>query len=415
VQLRYALWDSAQQPAYQACSDAFQKLHPNITIQIEQAGWGNYWDGLTAGLVAGTAPDVFTDHLAKYPELLGKAQLLDIAPYATVDNVDTKMYLVDAGLWVKDGKRYGLPKDWDTIAVYYNADMLKAAGVDPGIMKTWTWNPDDGGTFQATIAKLTLDNKGRNGLDPAFDKTHVVQWGFSGSGAGDGGSGGQTDWSSFAASTGFQLTDGPWSKTYHYDDPRVAKTLQWWADLHLVKGFAPGSDSLSGTDNKALFFAKKVALTTDGSWQINNFAQNSKFGVGIGMLPAGPNGTKSPINGLSDAIWVGTKHPAEAWQWVKFLASPDCANIVGGFGVVFPAIQSGVDKSLAAHQKTGVDASAFTDIAAQPGATYLLPITDHGSEVTNLANPVLQDIFDGKSKAADALPKLNTDINALFK
>ena len=70
---------------------------------------------------------------------------------------------------------------------------------------------------------------------------------------------------------------------------------------------------------------------------------------------------------------------------------------------------------LAAHQKTGVDASAFTDIAAKPGATYLLPITDHGSEVTNLANPVLQDIFDGKSKSADALPKLNTDINALFK
>jgi multiple sugar transport system substrate-binding protein len=311
--------------------------------------------------------------------------------------------------------RYGLPKDWDTIAVFYNADMFEAAGIDPAVMKDWTWNPQDGGTFEETIAKLTLDAEGRNGLDPNFDASNVVQWGFTGSGAGDGGSGGQTDWSAFAASTGFQLTDGPWGTQYHYDDPRVAETLQWWADLHLVKGYAPGTDSLSGADNKTLFFAQKVAMTTDGSWQINNIIQNATFSTGIGMLPAGPEGAKSPINGLSDAIWSGTQHPEEAWQWVKFLASTDCANIVGDFGVVFPAIQSGVDKALAAHSEKGADVSAFTDIAALPNATYLLPITDHGSEVTNLANPVLVDIFDGKVTAADALPQLNQDINALFE
>ena len=48
-------------------------------------------------------------------------------------------------------------------------------------------------------------------------------------------------------------------------------------------------------------------------------------------------------------------------------------------------------------------------------ATFLLPIADHGSEIANLAGPVLQDIFDGKAKAADVLPNLNDQINALFK
>jgi len=64
VELQYWLWDNNQQPAYQACADAFTKQNPNITIKISQQGWGAYWDALTTGFAAGSAPDVFTDHLA---------------------------------------------------------------------------------------------------------------------------------------------------------------------------------------------------------------------------------------------------------------------------------------------------------------------------------------------------------------
>ncbi|MCB0214622.1 MAG: extracellular solute-binding protein, partial [Anaerolineae bacterium] len=74
VELRYALWDSAQQPAYEACAAEFQKEHPNISIKIEQSGWDDYWSTIQTGMVAGNAPDVFTDHLAKYPEFAEKAQ-----------------------------------------------------------------------------------------------------------------------------------------------------------------------------------------------------------------------------------------------------------------------------------------------------------------------------------------------------
>ena len=184
VQLRYVLWVSNQQPAYQACADEFTKRNPNITISIEQAGWSEYWDGLTTSLVSGTAPDVFTDHIAHYPELLSKGQLLDIQPYVDQDKVDTSIYLVDPSLWVKDGKRYGLPKDWDTIALFYNQDAFSKGGITADDIANWTWNPDDGGTFQQSIAKLTLDANGKNGFDPAFDKSNVVQWGFEG-GPGD--------------------------------------------------------------------------------------------------------------------------------------------------------------------------------------------------------------------------------------
>lgn len=412
VELQYWLWDNNQQPAYQACADAFTKQNPGITIKISQQGWGAYWDALTTGFASGSAPDVFTDHLSKYAQFLDEGLLLDIQPMVTADNVNLKQYVEDPDLWVKDGKRYGLPKDWDTIAVFYNADMLAKAGVDPKELSSWTWNPKDGGTFQQIVAKLTLDKNGNNGLSPNFDKNNVVQYGYV-SGVGDAGSGGQTEWSAFAASTGFRLTDKPWATHYNYGDQRVIDTLQWWADLRNVQGFAPNANAMSGSDSHAIFKAGQAAMTTDGSWEINDLTQGAKFKVGIGMLPAGPEGkVVSPINGLSDGIWSGTKHPQEAWKWVKFLASPDCANIVGDFGVVFPAIQSGVDKAVAKHLSDGVDVSAFTNETAN---TYLLPLTAHGNEVTQLVAPVLQSIFDGSAKASDVLPQLQTDIDALFK
>ena len=411
VELQYWLWDNNQQPAYQACADAFTKQNPNITIKISQQGWGAYWDALTAGFASGTAPDVFTDHLAKYAQFLDEGLLLDIQPMVTADNVDLAQYVSDPELWVKDAKRYGLPKDWDTIAVFYNVAMLQKAGIDPSTMNTWTWNPQDGGTFQQVVAKLTIDKNGKNGLDPAFDKNNVVQYGYV-AGAGDPGSGGQTEWSAFAASTGFRLTDAPWATAFNWGDPRLISTLQWWADLRNVKGFAPNADAMSGSDSRAIFLAGQAAMTTDGSWATNQLTTGT-FKAGIGMLPAGPEGkVVSPINGLSDGIWSGTEHPAGAWQWVKFLASPDCANIVGDFGVVFPAIQSGVDKAVAKHQADGVDVSAFTNELAH---TYLLPLTDHGNEAASLVAPVLQAIFDGSAMAADVLPQLQTDVNDLFK
>lgn len=413
VVIRYALWDSNQQPAYQACANEFTRRNPNITIRIEQAGWGEYWGGLTTALVSGTAPDVFTNHLAYYPELMSKGQLLDIQPFVERDGVDLSIYLIDPDLWVKDGKRYGLPQDWDTIAIFYNKDMFEAAGITQEEIDGWTWDPETGGTFMETIAKLTLDENGNNGLSPEFNKNAVVQWGFAG-GPGDAGSAGQPDWSGFAASLGWQPTDGPWTTKYHYDDPRIAATLQWWADLHLVHGFAPGTDSLSG-GVESLFLAQKVAMFPMGSWAAGWIVDSATFEVGFAKLPAGPEGVKSPINGLSPAIYAGTEHPEEAWQWVKFIASPDCANIVGDHAVVFPAIQSGVDRAIAAFEKKGMDVTAFTDVAATPGATYLLPMTEHGSEIKDILQPVLQDIFDGRVTAAEALPVVNEEINALFE
>ncbi|MEW5960765.1 MAG: sugar ABC transporter substrate-binding protein [Chloroflexota bacterium] len=414
VEIRYGLWDSAQQPPYEACAAEFQKQHPNIKIKFEQSGWDDYWSGLQTSMVAGNAPDVFTNHLAKYPEFAQKGQIVDIQPLVERDKAPTDIYIGDlADLWTRDGKRYGLPKDWDTIAVFYNKKMLADAGIDPKIMETWTWSPQDGGTFEETIAKLTLDENGNNGLSPDFDKTKVKQYGFIPQGSGT--AYGQTEWSHWAVSNGFKFQDELWGTKYYYDDPKFAETIQWYADLWLKKGYSPTFPEVKSLRGDALFQAGKGAMTTQGSWMIKNYVENSNFEVGFGLLPIGPQGRKSMFNGLADSIYTGSKHQEEAWEWVKFLASPACENIVGEYAVVFPAIQSGVEKALEAHKKNGLDVSAFTTEALDPNGTFLFPVADHASEVTTIMTQAQEKIDLGEVDAATALKAANEEVNALFK
>ena len=122
-EINYWLWDANQLPAYQQCADDFTKANPDITVKITQRGWDDYWTTLTNGFVAGTAPDVFTDHLAKYPRV--RRARSSCSPWTTPSPRTTSTLTIYteglADLWVgQDGKRYGLPKDWDTVALFYN-------------------------------------------------------------------------------------------------------------------------------------------------------------------------------------------------------------------------------------------------------------------------------------------------------
>ncbi|MCG8349574.1 MAG: extracellular solute-binding protein [Chloroflexales bacterium] len=414
VTIRYALWDANQQPAYEACAASFHEQNPNITVKIEQVGWDDYWSNIQTGMVGGTAPDVFTNHLAKYPEFASKGQLVDIQTLVERDGVDTSQYIGRlADLWQREDKRYGLPKDWDTIAIVYNKDMFQQAGIDEASLNDLTWNPQDGGSFGELIKKLTLDANGNNALSSDFDKSNVVQYGFIPQGAGD--AYGQTEWSMFAVSNGWQFNEGPWATSYNYGDPKFVETIQWYANLNLEEGIAPPLADIESLEANTLFSSGKGAMTTDGSWMIGQYIKDAIFPIGFALLPQGPEGRKSMFNGLADSIWTGSSQQEEAWQWVQFAASPECQNIVGSFGVVFPAIQTGVDAALQAYQERGVDVTAFTEQALDPDVTFLFPIADHASEIVAIMEPVMDSIMLGQATAADALPLANQEVNTLFQ
>ena len=70
-------------------------------------GWDDYWSKLTNGFVAGDAPDVFTNHLSKYPEFVTQQQLVPLDDTLTKDGFNADQYQPGlADLWKgQDGKR----------------------------------------------------------------------------------------------------------------------------------------------------------------------------------------------------------------------------------------------------------------------------------------------------------------------
>jgi len=422
--IEYWLWDSGQQPGYQKCADAFQQQNPGLRIHISQYGWDTYWSKLTAGFIADTAPDVFTDHLAKfaqYVDLKVLRPLDDLGPTSDIQDADYQQGLAE--LWKgQDGKRYGAPKDWDTVAIFYDKSALDAAGVTASQLENLTWNPQDGGTFEKLVAHLTIDTKGVRGDEPGFDKNHVKIHGLASEGAGGQGWG-QTQWSAFTGSAGWQVTDkNPWGTHFNLDQPTFQDTLSWYFGL-ADKGYLPtyaeiGGSNPIGTDKQIQSGISAMGIS--GSWMISTFskltdAAGKKLEIGIAPTPIGPTGKRaSMFNGLADSVTTLSKQPDNAAKWVKFMSGEQCQDLIGQSGVVFPARPKGTELAVAYNKKErGLDVTPFTD-QVRNKTTFLFPVTTNAADITALLQPRLDAVYLG-SKPVSSLTELNNQLNDLFK
>lgn len=416
VTLDYWLWDTVQLPGYRACADAFEAENPGIDIRITQYGWADYWQKLTAGLIAGAGPDVFTDHLTKYPEFVTRDVLLPLESLEATSDFDGSEFQEGlADLWMgQDGMHYGMPKDFDTIALFFDHAMLEEAGMTAADLQDLTWNPEDGGTFEDVIAHLSVDANGVRGDEEGFDPANVVTYGLAS--AGSGGSGhGQTQWSWLAGATGWTYTDEEvWAQEYNYDDPRVQDSVAWLFGL-VDKGFMPSFEEVGTSPNPTQQLGSgSAALSADGSWTIRSYEQLDGIELGIAKVPAGPaDHPASMYNGLGDSISAQTDHPQEAAQFVSFLGSDACQVIIGEEGVIFPARPAGTEAAIETFNERGIDVTPFTELVENEN-TVLFPVTDHGAEVLSILNPVMDGIYIGDLDAS-ALTEANEQINDLFE
>ncbi len=415
--INYVLWDDRQQPAYQKCADAFHVANPDITVKITQMGWDDYWTAVNTELNSGSGKiDVFTDHLAFYKGFLDAGQIIDISKEVAAAKVDTKQYkpgLLD--LWSKNGGIYGLPKDFDTIALAYDSTFTRQHGVTDAQMKALTWNAKDGGTYEQILKKLTVDSAGNNALSPKFNKNKVVTYALAAPDATS--AWGQTDWSGLAFSNGFQFLDkNPWGSKYYYDSPKLAQVLAWY-QKGILGGWIMDPRKTGNLGTTALWNAGKIVMATKGSWEITDMLKVKDGNIKFVQQPAGPLGVKTMYNGLADSVVAKTKNRDAAVKWVLFTGSTACQDLVAAAHVVFPAIDSSFSKAKDAFKGAGVDLSGFTDEAVAT-KTMIPPISDVGQKVGAIWGPVLQRIFYGQTQGLaniqKALTAVNKQLNALF-
>ncbi|ACQ81064.1 extracellular solute-binding protein family 1 [Beutenbergia cavernae DSM 12333] len=413
--VRYWMWDSSQMPGYQQCADDFEAANDDIEIRIEQYGWDDYWTQLTASFVAENAPDVFVDHTAHFGKFVVLDQILDISDRVEADGVDLDQYQDGlTSLWTgPDGESlYGLPKDWDTEALFYNTAMIEEAGYSAEDLWELEWNPTDGGSFEELVAALTVDANGVRGNQEGFDADNVATYGLGFNGSG--GAFGQTQWSPFALGNDWQYADqNPWGTEFYYGDDEFTETISWWRSL-IEKGYMPPlAQATSGVNQMETLGAGGYAMIVEGAWNARAVSELAGIEAQVAPTPIGPSGQRASVfNGLSDAIWSGTPNPDEAWRWVSYLGSPDCQDVMADSGRIFPAIRTSTDTAIEVFEGLGIDAEAFA-VHVDDGTTVPTQISDRFAQIDTIMLPALDSVmaFDAEP---DTLVGANDRVNALF-
>ncbi|WP_368296464.1 ABC transporter substrate-binding protein, partial [Enterocloster clostridioformis] len=139
-ELSVSIWDSYQEPGIKEILADFTE-ETGIKTKLTVVKWDEYWTMLEAGAQGGSLPDVFWMHSNESERYMSNGMLLDLTDkIAESDTIDPENYPEDIwGLYTYKDKYYAVPKDVDTIALWYNKTMFDEAGLAYPTAD-WTWD-----------------------------------------------------------------------------------------------------------------------------------------------------------------------------------------------------------------------------------------------------------------------------------
>ena len=248
----------------------FNKEHADtIEIQPTTLEWGvPFYTKVQTSAAVGAGPDMMTYHLSRLPLGVTTGALSEIT---TEDLASVGLKASDYGdanfkAGQVDGKQYAVPFDIHSIVLYYNKDMLKAAGLlgDDGLPK----GLDGADNFKAALKKLQAGG---------------AQYGVSiHSAAGD------SMWRIFYSLLGQQdgvfLKDGKFLDGDNLDKAiKATDVIKSW----VAEGLAPASTEYPASI--ALFTGGKAAMHINGVWEVPTMtdlkAKGQLFDWGAVQLP----------------------------------------------------------------------------------------------------------------------------------
>ena len=126
------LWEWGSDELFQEIIDGYTAIHPNVTINLVNNPWEDYWTKLPLALDGENGPAIFNIHNSYHENLINYMAPLEIP----LEDLQADFTGVDAH--VIDGEVYYIDYGMMTGAVYYNKDMWEAAGLtEADIPKTW--------------------------------------------------------------------------------------------------------------------------------------------------------------------------------------------------------------------------------------------------------------------------------------
>lgn len=368
--ITYAIWDDNQRPAMEQIARKFEAANPGAKVEIQLTPNNQYWTKLQTALSGGSGPDVMWMNGPQFGLYASEGQL------APLDGVDPTKYPESLStLYTYNGKVMGAPKDFDTVALWYNKKQLDAAGV--GVPTTWA-------EMQEAAKKATTgDVKGFAAVNYPQENIYDV-----------------------IAQAGGEVINAEHTKS-GYGSPQALQGVEYLLSF-IKNGSSPTAQQMVDTLPEDQFMAGKVAMIYMASYEVLPFSKSTVAAdIDVAPLPKGPAGNQSVIHGLANAANAKSKHLDLAKKFAVFASGEEASRIQADTGTVIPAYngtQEAWAKSMPQYQL-----NVHLD-AVKNAVPY--PVSLRRSEWSKLEKDAFPQIWAGAIDPAAGLKKLGEQMQA---
>lgn len=298
---KLTLWTHYEtaQDVIQGLVDDYCKLNKNVDITNEFVPFADIKKQLSVGLAANELPDVATIDNPDMAAFAAMGVFADITEYIK-DWPGKDQYF--AGPWkscMYDGKLHGIPVGSNCLALYYNVDMLKDAGVEPPT----TWDE-----LKDAAKKLTRDGVKGMAISAPNNEEGTFQF---------------IPW---LLSTGATVEK--------VDGPEGIKAFAFLQDL--IKDGYMSIEVINWTqaDVCKQFMAGNVAMMLNGPWQLPTIEKEAPdLNFGITLAPKDKQ-YSSVLGGENWGVVKGENVEASV-EFIKYLAEPDVLkSYISKFGYI---------------------------------------------------------------------------------
>ncbi|HBE04725.1 MAG: hypothetical protein A2096_13030 [Spirochaetes bacterium GWF1_41_5] len=281
-----------------ACN-IFNEQSKLVKIKMNHIQWSKYSSKIISMAAAGVMPDILILTTTELYNFQYRDMLLDLTPFIENDLDFKKNILPDFYQTVLysceiKGKMFALPAWNNGLVVYFNKQLFDFTGLK---------YPDESLDFNEII-KIGL--KIKNTSYPEKIKRYALN--IYGAGRAY----------LVCAMNGVKVFDEYATKCY-LDHPDAISALKWYYSLIYVHDIAPTFGEVSETGINTMFEIGSLAMYTTGTHMASRIGNKIEWGIS----PMFRN--KRRINGdgqyICFAISKKTKHPDDAWKFLKLLVS----------------------------------------------------------------------------------------------
>jgi len=355
----------------------FSVENSDIVVKYEPIT-GDYGASINTMVAAGEEPDIYYMDIFQFPAFAENEVLVpldDMMAEAGVAREDFVPALIDA--FTYNGVTYGIPKDFNTLGLFYNQGMFEAAQV---ALPTddWTWDDLEG----AAAALSDPDNNVFGFGVPADAGRFPV----------------------FVFQNGGQVMNDDFSDTL-LDSEEAVGAAEFYTGFRADGSGAIPADVGEGWQGTS-FGKAQFAMVYEGGWLIPYLKEQfPDVTYGVVTPPAGPGGEGNLIFTVAYVISQNSENPDAAWRVIEFLTNPSSQETVLTSGFALPS-----RAALQDHEYlTNNPASAAIFRGALEGALPFMwgPV---GSDVNEQMSKALERIYLEAQGAAESMQQASQAI-----